>query len=136
MAGVVPALLVLKLDAQVVFLQLEARGCARLCDAGAVASIESNVSNDLHIHVVMDNASSHKTKLIRDWFAKRANWHPHFTPTSSSWINQVERSFALLTSSRSGGAPTGPPRNSKRPSWSMSTLAKGTEALPMDQDGR
>ena len=49
------------------------------------------------IHVVMDNASSHKTKPIRDWFAKRPNWHAHFTPTSSSWINQVERFFALLT---------------------------------------
>jgi transposase len=60
-------------------------------------TVESNVPNDLDIHVVMDNASSHKTKLIRDWFAKRANWHPHFTPTSSSWINQVERFFALLT---------------------------------------
>ena len=45
----------------------------------------------------MDNASSHKTKPIRDWFAKRPRWHVHFTPTSSSWINQVERFFALLT---------------------------------------
>lgn len=45
----------------------------------------------------MDNASSHKTKLINDWFAKRPNSHPHFAPTSSSWINQVERFFALLT---------------------------------------
>jgi transposase len=45
----------------------------------------------------MDDASSHKTKLIRDWFAKRPGWHAHFTPTSSSWINQVERFFALLT---------------------------------------
>ena len=45
----------------------------------------------------MDNASSHKTKLIRDWFAKRPRWHRHFTPTSASWINQVERFFALLT---------------------------------------
>lgn len=45
----------------------------------------------------MDNASSHKTKLIRDWFAKRPRWHMHFTPTSSSWLNQVERFFALLT---------------------------------------
>ena len=44
-----------------------------------------------------DNASSHKTKLIRDWFAKRLRWHMHFTPTSASWINQVERFFALLT---------------------------------------
>ncbi len=63
-------------------------------------AIESNVPTDLDIHVVMDNASSHKTKLIRDWFAKRPRWHSHFTPTSSSWINQVERFFALLTEQR------------------------------------
>jgi transposase len=49
------------------------------------------------MHVVMDNASSHKTKLIRTWFAKRSRWHVHFTPTSSSWVNQVERFFALLS---------------------------------------
>jgi hypothetical protein len=45
----------------------------------------------------MDNSSTHKTKLIRDWFAKRPHWRMHFTPTTSSWINQVERFFALLT---------------------------------------
>jgi len=60
-------------------------------------TVETNVADDLDIHVVMDNASSHKTKLIRDWFAKRPRWQIHFTPTSSSWINQVERFFALLT---------------------------------------
>jgi len=60
-------------------------------------TVENNVPADLDIHVVMDNASSHKTKLIRDWFAKRPRWHTHFTPTSASWINQVERFFALLT---------------------------------------
>lgn len=59
--------------------------------------IERNVPAGLEIHVVMDNASSHRTKLIRDWFAKRPRWHMHFTPTSSSWLNQVERFFALLT---------------------------------------
>lgn len=58
--------------------------------------VERNVPAGLDIHVVMDNASSHKTKLIRDWFAKRPHWHMHFTPTSSSWINQVERFFSLL----------------------------------------
>ena len=52
---------------------------------------------ELDIHVVMDDASSHKTKLIRNWFAKRPRWHMHFTPTSSSWLNQVERFFALLS---------------------------------------
>ena len=59
--------------------------------------IERNVPADLDMHVIMDNASSHKTKLIRHWFAKRQRWHAHFTPTSSSWINQVERFFALLS---------------------------------------
>ena len=59
--------------------------------------VERNVPADLDIHVVMDNASSHKTRLVRDWFAKRPHWHRHFTPTSSSWLNQVERFFALLT---------------------------------------
>ena len=59
--------------------------------------IERNVPADLDMHVIMDNASSHKTKLIRRWFAKRPRWHAHFTPTSSSWVNQVERFFALLS---------------------------------------
>jgi transposase len=59
--------------------------------------VERNVPANLDIHVIMDNASSHKTRLIRAWFAKRRRWHVHFTPTSSSWINQVERFFALLS---------------------------------------
>ena len=58
--------------------------------------VEHNVPDDLDVHVVMDNASSHKTEMIQRWFAKRPRWHMHFTPTSSSWINQVERFFALL----------------------------------------
>ena len=45
----------------------------------------------------MDNYSTHKTKTIRDWFARRPRWHVHFTPTSASWLNQVERFFADLT---------------------------------------
>jgi transposase len=60
-------------------------------------TVEASVPGDLDIHVVMDNASGHRTKLIRDWFAKRPRWHPHFTPTSASWINQLGRFFALLT---------------------------------------
>ena len=58
--------------------------------------VERNVPKGLDVHVVMDNASSHKTEMIKRWFAKRPHWHAHFTPTSSSWINQVERFFALL----------------------------------------
>lgn len=60
-------------------------------------TVEKAMPKGLDVHVVMDNSSTHKTKLIRDWFAKRPYWRMHFTPTSSSWINQVERFFALLT---------------------------------------
>jgi transposase len=59
--------------------------------------VQRNVPADLDIHVVMDNYGTHKTKLICNWFAKRPRWHVHFTPTSASWLNQVERFFALLT---------------------------------------
>ena len=52
---------------------------------------------DLDIHIVMDNYGTHKTKAIRDWFAKRPRLQAHFTPTSASWLNQVERWFGLLT---------------------------------------
>ncbi len=62
--------------------------------------IKRNVPTDLDMHVVIDNASSHKTKLIRGWFAKRSRWHVHFTPTSSSWVNQVERNLIARHDSR------------------------------------
>ena len=59
--------------------------------------IERNVPANLDVHIIMDNYATHKTKPIRNWFAKRPRWNVHFTPTSASWINQVERFFALLT---------------------------------------
>ena len=45
----------------------------------------------------MDNYATHKTAPVKAWLARRAHWHIHFTPTSASWINQVERWFAELT---------------------------------------
>lgn len=59
--------------------------------------VEAAVPADLDIHLVMDNDTTHKTRPVRDWLAKRPRWHVHFTPTGASWINQVERFFALLT---------------------------------------
>jgi len=59
--------------------------------------IEAAVPGDLDIHVVMDNYATHKTPLIRNWLVKRPRWHVHLTPTSASWLNQVERFFALIT---------------------------------------
>jgi transposase len=59
--------------------------------------IEAQVPTELDVHLVWDNYATHKTKLIRDWLAKRPRWHVHLTPTGASWLNQVERLFALLT---------------------------------------
>src|ERR1700752_4247202 len=59
--------------------------------------IEAAVPDELDVHLVMDNYATHKTPLIRNWLAKRPRWHVHLTPTSSSWLNQVERFFALIT---------------------------------------
>jgi transposase len=59
--------------------------------------IEAAVPDDLDVHLVMDNYATRKTPLIRNWLAKRQRWHVHLTPTSSSWLNQVERFFALIT---------------------------------------
>ena len=58
--------------------------------------IEAAVPADLDVHLVIDNYATHKAPLIRNWFNRRPRWHVHLTPTSSSWVNQVER-FALLT---------------------------------------
>ena len=51
----------------------------------------------LDVHLVLDNASSHKTPKVRAWLAAHPRFHLHFTPTSSSWINLVERWFGELT---------------------------------------
>lgn len=59
--------------------------------------IEAAVPRDLDVHLVMDNYATHKAPLVRDWLVRRPRWHVHLTPTSSSWLNQVERFFALLT---------------------------------------
>jgi transposase len=59
--------------------------------------IEAAVPDGLDVHLVMDNYATHKTPLIRNWLAKRPRWRVHLTPTSASWLNQVERFFALIT---------------------------------------
>jgi transposase len=52
------------------------------------------------IHVVMDNYGTHKQPLVRAWFGRHPEFVPHFTPTSASWLNQVERFFAEITERR------------------------------------
>lgn len=60
-------------------------------------TIEAQVPPALDVHVIMDNYGTHKTSLVRNWFAKRSRFHVHFTPTYGSWLNLVERWFAELT---------------------------------------
>ncbi len=59
--------------------------------------IEANVPHDLDVHLVIDNYATHKAPVVRNWLIKRPRWHIHLTPTSSSWLNQVERFFAPIT---------------------------------------
>jgi transposase len=60
-------------------------------------AIDAQVPPELDVHIIMDNYGTHKTPLIRKWFAKRPRFHVHFTPTYGSWLNLVERWFAELT---------------------------------------
>src|SRR6266487_3767204 len=60
-------------------------------------TIEKNVPAALDVHLILDNYGTHKTLMIRNWLAKRPRFHLHFTPTSASWLNLVERWFATLT---------------------------------------
>jgi transposase len=60
-------------------------------------AIDKAVPADLDVHIVCDNLATHKTALVHDWLARHPRFHVHFTPTGSSWINQVERWFGYLT---------------------------------------
>ncbi|WP_229076858.1 IS630 family transposase [Actinoplanes sp. DH11] len=62
-----------------------------------LATIDKTVPADLDVHLICDNYGTHKTPAIRAWLAKHPRFHMHFTPTGSSWINQVERWFGFLT---------------------------------------
>jgi transposase-like protein/transposase/transcriptional regulator with XRE-family HTH domain len=62
-----------------------------------LVAIDKAVPVGLDVHLVCDNLATHKTPAITEWLVKHPRFHVHFTPTGSSWINQVERWFAFLT---------------------------------------
>jgi transposase len=62
-----------------------------------LVTIDAHVPAELDVHLICDNLSTHKTPAIAKWLAAHPRFHLHFTPTSSSWLNQVERWFGLLT---------------------------------------
>jgi transposase len=59
--------------------------------------LDREVPDDLDVHLIMDNYATHTTPAIKRWLKKHPRFHFHFVPTYSSWLNQVERWFALLT---------------------------------------
>jgi len=62
-----------------------------------VAWARREVPADLDVHLVLDNASTHKTPAVKRWLTSHSSFALHFTPTSSSWLNLVERWFRELT---------------------------------------
>ena len=65
-----------------------------------LATLDREVPADLDVHVVLDNASTHKTPTVKRWLAAHPRFVLHFTPTSSSWLNLVERWFSELTNKK------------------------------------
>jgi putative transposase len=64
---------------------------------GFLRRIEESVPSELDIHLIVNNYCTHKHAKVRAWLAQRPRFHIHYTPTYSSWLNQVERWFALVT---------------------------------------
>jgi transposase len=62
--------------------------------------IANQLPANQEVHVILDNYGTHKTPKVRRWFVRHPRWHLHFTPTSASWLNQVERFFAEITTRR------------------------------------
>jgi transposase len=60
-------------------------------------TIDREVPNGLQVHLILDNYSTHKHDNVKKWLAKHPRFHLHFTPTSSSWLNVIERWFGKLT---------------------------------------
>jgi transposase len=60
-------------------------------------AIDASMPAHQEVHLIMDNDGTHKTEKVRAWFAARPQYHVHFTPTSASWLNLVERFFALIS---------------------------------------
>jgi len=92
------------------------------------------VPKDLELHLVLDNYATHKTPAIKDWLVQHPRFHLDFTPTSSLWLNLVERWFAELTN------PEAPPLSSPqrhragdRYPQVDQRVEQGPEAIHLDQ---
>ena len=67
---------------------------------GFLERIDASLTTGLEIHLILDNYGTHKHPEVKKWLADRPHYHVHFTPTGSSWLNQIERWFAEITRKR------------------------------------
>ncbi len=97
--------------------------------------IEAAVPAELEVHLICDSYGTHKTPAIKSWLLRHPRFHFHFTPTSSSWLNLVERWFAELTNRklrRSGASQCGR-AGGRYPSLDPG-MERGPKAVRVDQD--
>ncbi len=62
--------------------------------------IDKQIPKDMDLHLIMDNYGTHKTEAVKKWLTKHPRFNFHFIPTSSSWLNMVERFFGVITAKR------------------------------------
>ena len=99
--------------------------------------IEAVVPAELDVHLIMDDYGTLKIVLIKRWLAKRPRFHIHFTPTSASWLNLIERWFVALTEKqiRRRAPPEHTGARDGHPSLHR-TRQPGSQTLHLDQDRR
>ena len=97
-------------------------------------TLDREVPRNLEVHLILDNSSTHKTPAIQRWLAAHPRFVLHFTPTSSSWLNLVERWFAELTNKLlRRGAPLGASAQRGHPHLDRD-LERRSPPLRLDQD--
>ncbi len=78
--------------------------------------IDREVTDDLDVHVILDNLSTHKTPAVREWLLRHSRFHFHFTPTYGSWMYRVERTAASKRSPRTSATGSRPGTTTPDPS--------------------
>ena len=93
---------------------------------------------DKQVHVIADNYGTHKHPKVRAWLKRNPRFHMHFTPTSASWLNRVERSFRDLTENPGAPGRQLPERGAtyRRDRRVHHASQSGPQAVPLDGQGR
>lgn len=89
--------------------------------------IDTSVPDDLDVHLILDNYSTHKTPAVKRWLVRHPRFHMHYTPTYSSWINLVESWFSVLTTRQ---IRRGSFRSTRQLEASMKTYVEANNASP------